>query len=444
MKSSIPDVLNFPIPNIGDFNIMKSPIPDILFLIVNFNIVKCPTPAILFVIVNFDIMKSPNILKSPILTIPDIQNFDGWPLTSDTEEVCGAEAKLFPPVEEENSKAKIKKGKKNKDGKDRMHFRGIQKRPWRRYAAGIRDPGKKRRVWLGAFETAAARAYATAAREFWGAKAKLNLPPVEEKIKNPEMKKNENCNQSPSPSPKRSLILIQDCDQCAGMLPDLNTIETEMENQVVDHLHEPNEHQSDSFDECLIAGILESPNVHDACIGNYLDMDFPFSSVLEEREEARDQQTDQSTLPAPHLERHGCGSSYGIEVPTCSDPASTQPMSTISHPMPPMMPPLAPSQDTSPVTVKAMYGDDIIKFKLPPTSGIIELKEEVAMRLKLKLSSFKLKYKDEDGDWILLTCDKDLGDYLQLFSSMVKPVIRLLVDKVAKRRNRVGLRNERL
>lgn len=246
MKSSIPDVLNFPIPNIGDFNIMKSPIPDILFLIVNFDIVKCPTRAILFVIVNFDIMKSPipdilkspisdigdfdimkspNILKSPILTIPDIQKFDGWPLTFDTEEVCGAEAKLFPPVEEENSKAKIKKGRKNKDGKDRMHFRGTRKRPWRRYAAGIRDPGKKRRVWLGTFGTAEARAYAAAAREFRGVKAKLNLPPVEEKIKNPEMKKKGNCNQSPSTSPKRSLILIQDCDQCAGMLPDPNNTE---------------------------------------------------------------------------------------------------------------------------------------------------------------------------------------------------------------------------
>ncbi|KAG5547247.1 hypothetical protein RHGRI_013049 [Rhododendron griersonianum] len=161
-----------------------------------------------------------------------------------------------------------------------------------------------------------------------------------------------------------------------------------------------------------------------------------FAVVHPESEEARGRQTDQSTLSAPRLEGHGSGSSYGIEVPSCCDPASTQPMSIISHPMPTMphmMPPLAPSQDTSSVTVKATYGDDIIKFQLPLTSGIIELKKEVAMRLEL--DSFNLKYKDEDGDWILISCDKDLRNYLQLFSSLVNPIRLLVVDKVAKRTN---------
>ncbi|KAF5949459.1 hypothetical protein HYC85_011452 [Camellia sinensis] len=107
------------------------------------------------------------------------------------------------------------------------------------------------------------------------------------------------------------------------------------------------------------------------------------------------------------------------------DLPSAQPSATIVH----TEPHDTTMQDANVVTIKAKYAEgNAIKFRLSLSSRLIELQQEVAQRLDLEAGTYCVKYKDEDGDLILIACDGDLRDYMSVSRSEGKTCIVVLLE----------------
>ncbi|EOA15435.1 hypothetical protein CARUB_v10004076mg [Capsella rubella] len=90
----------------------------------------------------------------------------------------------------------------------------------------------------------------------------------------------------------------------------------------------------------------------------------------------------------------------------------------------------ASGSETRTITIKASYKEDIIRFRISSGSGIMELKDEVAKRLKLDAGTFDIKYLDDDNEWVLIACDADLQECLEIPRSSRTNIVRLLVHDV--------------
>lgn len=112
--------------------------------------------------------------------------------------------------------------------------------------------------------------------------------------------------------------------------------------------------------------------------------------------------------------------------PQCLDLATKLPMGTLA----PTTSHLKPRQEMKSVTIKATYREDIIRFRITLGSGIVELKEEVAKRLKLEVGTFDIKYMDDDHEWVLIACDADLQECMDICISSGSNMIRLLVHDI--------------
>jgi len=82
------------------------------------------------------------------------------------------------------------------------------------------------------------------------------------------------------------------------------------------------------------------------------------------------------------------------------------------------------------MTLKATYKDDTIRFKLSPHMGFQELCEEVAKRFQLDSGTINLRYLDDDFEWVLLTCDADLFECIDILKSSGGRTIKLSVQDV--------------
>ncbi|XP_016507148.2 protein NLP6 isoform X2 [Nicotiana tabacum] len=85
------------------------------------------------------------------------------------------------------------------------------------------------------------------------------------------------------------------------------------------------------------------------------------------------------------------------------------------------------NSSSSSITVKATYGDDMMKFKLYSFSRKEDLDKELDKRLQLPIGKFRTKYMDEDNDYIWIACDDDLRDCFNNALSLGKNTIKMLV-----------------
>lgn len=83
------------------------------------------------------------------------------------------------------------------------------------------------------------------------------------------------------------------------------------------------------------------------------------------------------------------------------------------------------------MSVKVSFGEEKTRFRMQKDWGYSDLLHEIARRFCMNdTSGYQLKYLDDDDEWVLLTCDADVEECIDVYQSFRKSgTIRLTLHE---------------